>query len=374
MYVQTFKRTNVLKMSLVAVVAVLVACLVTMVVSVEPSEATFPGQNGKIAFVSDRDSNTEIYVMNANGTNQTNLTNNAADDSAPTWSPNGSKLAFSASRDGNGEIYVMNADGSNQTNLTNHEFSDGRPVWSPDGTKILFTSDREWDGDAQELFTMNPDGTDQKYITKTGNNPYTPDYSPDGTKIAFVDQSYGLVYVVNADGSNLTNLTNDPVEYSFSPDWSPDGTRIVYDTEPDLDPDTNNNEIYVINADGSNLANISNNAASDYQPVWQPLPTNTAPTITSLRPPPGSSTTDRTPTIAATVTDQQTNLAKSNITLVLDDVAIPRSAYSYNLSTDRMIYTPQKNLSFGKHAIKVIALDGSGLSTTKRWSFEIVHP
>jgi hypothetical protein len=109
-------------------------------------------------------------------------------------------------------------------------------------------------------------------------------------------------------------------------------------------------------------------------PDWQPLPPNTAPTITSLRPPPGSSTTDPTPIIAATVTDRQTNLAKANITLLIDDETIPRTSYSYNRSTDRMSYTPQKKLSFGRHAIKVIARDGSGLSTTKRWSFEIVHP
>jgi hypothetical protein len=114
------------------------------------------------------------------------------------------------------------------------------------------------------------------------------------------------------------------------------------------------------------------NQFSDWQPTT--AAPNPAPTITNVRPVPGSTTTDRTPTIAATVTDQQTNLAKSNLTLLVDDVTIPRTAFSYNRSTDRMSYTPEKKLSLRSHAVEVIAQDGSELSTTRSWSFEIVHP
>ena len=74
-----------------------------------PGPAAFPGTNGKISFSSDRDGNREIYVMDAAGTNQTNLTNSAAQDYEPAWSPDGSKIAFRSDRDGNGEIYVMDA-------------------------------------------------------------------------------------------------------------------------------------------------------------------------------------------------------------------------------------------------------------------------
>jgi Tol biopolymer transport system component len=81
--------------------------------------ATFPGQNGKIAFDSWRDGNTEIYVMNADGSNQTQLINVQDGNFAPDWSPDGTKIAFT--RDvGNVDIYVMNADGSGQTRLTNN--------------------------------------------------------------------------------------------------------------------------------------------------------------------------------------------------------------------------------------------------------------
>jgi Tol biopolymer transport system component len=93
--------------------------------------ATFPGEDGKIAFSSDRDGNTEIYVMNAqDGSNQTNLTMNPAFDFDPSWSPDGTKLAFTSDRDGNTEVYVMNAqDGSNQTRLTDNGASDGLAEW-----------------------------------------------------------------------------------------------------------------------------------------------------------------------------------------------------------------------------------------------------
>ena len=90
---------------------------------------TFPGPNGKIAFESTRDGNDEIYVMNADGTGQTRLTNNAAHDFRPSWSPNGSKIAFVSDRDGNFEIYVMNADGTGQTNLSNSFPQDSEPDW-----------------------------------------------------------------------------------------------------------------------------------------------------------------------------------------------------------------------------------------------------
>ncbi len=84
-----------------------------------PAHAAFPGQNGKIAFFSDRDGNNEVYTMNADGTGQMRLTNNAASDVVPIWSADGLKIAFTSTRDGNNEIYVMNADGSGQTRLTN---------------------------------------------------------------------------------------------------------------------------------------------------------------------------------------------------------------------------------------------------------------
>ena len=106
-------------------VSLLIGCL-----PVIPDEGEGEGE-GKIAFMSDRDGNQEIYVMNADGSNQTRLTNNPGWDESPCFSPDGTKIAFESLRDGDPEIYVMNADGSNQTRITNNPAYDGHPSWGP---------------------------------------------------------------------------------------------------------------------------------------------------------------------------------------------------------------------------------------------------
>jgi hypothetical protein len=158
---------------------------------------TFPGPNGQIAFVSIRDGNEDIYVMNADGSGQTRLTNDPANDLSPSWSPDGEKIAFSSFRDStegndNEDIYVMNADdGSGQTRLTNDPADDKFASWSPDGEKIAFSSNRD-NGD-NEIYVMNADDGSQK-IRLTNNN--ANDLSSDwGTN----------ALTLNGDGSSSTS-------------------------------------------------------------------------------------------------------------------------------------------------------------------------
>ena len=84
-----------------------------------------------IAFISERDGNLEIYLLDLDTDALTNLTNHPADDNYPTWSPDDSRIAFTTNRDGNSEIYVMDRDGTNPRNLTNHPARDFWPAWSP---------------------------------------------------------------------------------------------------------------------------------------------------------------------------------------------------------------------------------------------------
>jgi Tol biopolymer transport system component len=219
--------------------------------------------NTKIAFRSTRDGNAKIYTMNADGTNQTRLTNNTTYDEFPSFSSDASKIAFTSQRDGNYEIYVMNADGSSQTNLTNNAAYESNPSFSPEGSKIAFASNR--DGN-YEIYTMNVDGTGQTNRTNNAATDYAPSFSPDGSKIALYSTRDGNleIYVMNADGTNQIRLTNN-VAADFSPSFSSDGSKIAFSSQRD-----GNTEIYLMNTDGTNMTRLTNNAAYDTNPSFSP--------------------------------------------------------------------------------------------------------
>ena len=226
-----------------------------------------PNVTGKIAFMSDRDGNLEIYVMNADGSNPIRLTNNLAYDGAPAWSPDGSKIAFSSNRDGNPEIYVMNVDGSNQINLTNNPGYDVCPAWSPDGSKLAFHSkNREGNDENFEIYVMNADGSNPIRLTYSSGVDFDPNWSPDGNKIVFWSGRGGSdnIYVMNADGSNLIQLTNSSAS-DLEPVWSPDGTKIIFWSNRD-----DAYAIYLMHTDGSNQNNITKTLYHATSPFWSP--------------------------------------------------------------------------------------------------------
>ncbi len=238
-----------------------------------PSVATTPAGRAasRIAFDSTRSGNVEIYVMNMDGSGVTNLTNHPAEDAEPAWSPDGTMIAFESDRAGNFDILVMNADGSDWVNLTDDPSMDLSPAWSPDGTRIAFASDRT---DDFEIYVMNADGSDVTQLTNRPGVDGAPDWSPDGTRIAFESFRNGnfAIYVMNADGSNLRGLTSDAESSHRAPAWSPDGTRIAFHSyRPGGHDILGGHDVYVMNADGSRVINLTNYPwADDDAPQWSP--------------------------------------------------------------------------------------------------------
>lgn len=201
--------------------------------------------------------NHDIYVMDLNGSHVQRLTNDAADEVAPRWSPDGKLIAYVRTKyisatNPNSDIYVMNADGSQQVQLTTESAYEVEPAWSPDGAKIVFVSDRN--GKNADLYVMNADGSNVTQLTNDSGNEFGPAWSPDGTQIVFNSDHNGNVqlFIMNIDGSAVIPLTTDTSNSAYAT-WSPDGKRILFES----DRDTGNANIYVMDADGTNINQLT---------------------------------------------------------------------------------------------------------------------
>lgn len=198
----------------------------------------------------------------------------------PDWSPDRNWIAFSSNRTGPwDDLYVMDADGGNVRQLTNTpEVSEHNAAWSPDGRHIAYdaapiASDRT--RQAAQVWIIDTDGSNARPLTTGSSQNSYPAWSPDGLTIAFVSDRHadvasdlmstedGAIYLMEADGSNVRRLTEDP--RARAPAWSPDGKRIAFDTTRD-----GNFEIYVINADGSDQRRLTNDPRDDARPTWSP--------------------------------------------------------------------------------------------------------
>jgi hypothetical protein len=216
-----------------------------------------------LAYTSNEDGDDEIYLLGPGGV-VTKLTDNPASDGYPALSPDGTRISFHSNQDGEDyEIYVMNADGTGLAQLTDDATGDGFPAWSPDGTRIAWNSKR---GGTWEIWTMNPDGSDPVQVSTAGGNH--PAFSPDPSapKLAWTadpngDEKWSL-FVASADGSGAAEVT-PPDQHVSKISWSPDGSRIAYDSPADGDWD-----VYSMNADGSDVVQLTTDPSVDGGPAF----------------------------------------------------------------------------------------------------------
>jgi Tol biopolymer transport system component len=298
---------SVYKIPVACVIAAIAAAL--LFISVASAQAAFPGQNGRIAFVSQRDGNYEIYSMNPDGSDVRRLTNDPGQDLNPAPSPDGRTIMFDSNRLGPTRIYVMNADGSGVRLLTSTSFRDSNPSFSPDGktivfeslrdgsnalytmnaadgsgvrkivagdayapsfspdgSKVLFTADR---GIGPAAYTVNPDGTNGAILFAFGNGVLNPSYSPDGRSILFDSpgSSRKNIYVRDPAGAVTALTTSASGEYKGSASFSPDGSKVAFEAGPGGGQP---HDIYTMNADGTGQLNRTNTIANDGAPTWMP--------------------------------------------------------------------------------------------------------
>jgi len=180
-----------------------------------------------------------------------------ADALSPSWSPDGSQIVFTSDYDGDDELWILDVNTGNVTQLTENDAVDREPHWSPDGNQIVFTSDQD-SPTLFELYLYNFRPNDADSITRLTNlegNSVAPRFSPDGNQIVYVNDRTGDgdIFVISRDGSRNIILFSDDDADDRQPTWSPDGEYIAFISNREQDEF----HVYLSDNDGDTITRIS---------------------------------------------------------------------------------------------------------------------
>lgn len=216
----------------------------------------------KIAYTSDIRGTWQIMVMNWDGTGKTQLTYNADRSGYPTWSYDGRYIYFEVYKDGDWEIYRMDSDGSQMKRLTlNASAYDWHPSAHPFQHKIIYESGSVGH---EDIYIMDYNGGNIQRVSEDGMRKRVPTISFDGSKIAFMgyEGNHTFVFVMDSNGQNIYKVTADVIDCGH-PNFSPDGKYIVFQGKVD-----GQDEIFIINSDGGGLTRITNIPGNDWDATF----------------------------------------------------------------------------------------------------------
>lgn len=216
----------------------------------------------KVVFVSNRDGNSEIYMMDYDGSRARRITYNDYIDVLPSWSADNEKILYTSYKKNNPDLYMFNIY-TGKTEVISSTKANYAADWSKEGDLLVYTSTKT--GNA-EIYVRNMKTGKEKRLTFNPAIDTTPCWSPTGTEIAFTSQRSGTpqIYIMDSEGTNVRRITHDG-SYHDSPAWSPDGTRLAYVSRIESRFD-----IYVYNLKNNTIIKLTEESGRNENPAWSP--------------------------------------------------------------------------------------------------------